>query len=84
MKCMRIDCDHEATKTPVISFASVQKPGGPRVTATLNLMVCDLHASCDPNEFVSDKGWQQIVDTLKLAGKAFPSRETLRVTFNPL
>lgn len=49
-----------------------------------NLMVCDLHASCDPNEFVSDKGWQQIVDTLKRAGKAFPSRETLRVTFNPL
>lgn len=84
MKCTRKDCGRDATHVPVLSFASVQRPDGPRATGRLSLYVCREHQSTDVDEYVTDEGWQQIVDTLKRAGKAHPSRATLRVHFEPI
>ncbi len=83
MDCSRIGCGHKATKYPLVSFAAKANPNGPRTEFKFPLPVCDKHAQPDPALYVSDAGWQQIVDGFTARGLAEPDRATLRVDFVP-
>lgn len=81
MNCSKLNCTCLATKRPVLTFASKRWPKAARARAEVGLVVCDTHAVDDVAEYVTDAGWAQIVATLRAAGKAEPSRESLQVHY---
>lgn len=84
MKCMRLNCQETACKYPQFSFASQVAPNGSRVEFTLPIAVCDIHAVPRTEDFMDDRGWQQICMNMVIAGYAMPDRDTLKLTFVPI
>lgn len=82
--CGRIDCTRKATKRPILSFASKVDPTGPRVVFQYPVLVCDVHASVDPNIYIDNDGWENIKKAMRHNGKAAPDRSTLAVSFEPM
>lgn len=81
MNCFKLGCTCVATKRPVLSFKATGFPWAPRAKAEPQVGVCDLHATPDPDEWITDAGWAQICLALRGAGKAAPDRKTLRVEY---
>ena len=84
MKCAKTGCEKDGHLMPVVTFAS---KAAPNVRATFSmpaLLLCADHASPDPALYVSDEGWAQIVAAVKKAGRAYPDRSSLEVTFKSL
>lgn len=81
MICLRTGCGRPGVWIPVLSFAAKVFPRGPRCTAEIGLAVCHEHALPDPDLFLTDAGWKQIMEGLRQAGKAEPDRSTVTITF---
>ena len=80
MKCDKQGCANDAHFSPIVSFASKVNPMA-RAEFRLPLLVCKEHATDDVSQYVTDDGWQQIVATVKRAGKAHPDRDSLQVRY---
>lgn len=82
--CARKNCVKHATKQPVLTFAAIIAPNGPRGRAELGMYVCEEHALPDPAEYITDISWQIIVTGMRANGHADPCRRTCRIEFNTL
>jgi hypothetical protein len=80
-ECAFNGCSASATWRPIFSFAAKSHPLGTRAKFALPLAVCDEHAASDPAAFISDAGWQQIVEGFRQRGLGEPDRSTLTVEF---
>lgn len=79
---MRKDCQNLGALKPKLSFAAIGDPDGARAEAALGLVVCQDHASVNPDDYVDSKGWRQLTEAMLAQGLAPPDRSTLKVHFD--
>lgn len=79
--CQHIGCSNQGTLKPCISFASIDPMSTQRAEIRIDLLVCPEHALPDPSYFLSDKGWAQVQQFLKLQGKLAGDRKSATVKF---
>lgn len=80
-------CAHNAVVAPTLKMwaKGFDRTRHSPVTATLGLGLCTKHAqTATIADFVTDKGWEQIVNTFKTVGKAEPCRESLEMEMVPV
>lgn len=85
--CQRIDCDNEAKWIPGLRMwpEGMPKTEGASATCHIGLQVCDKHKEdSDIDFYVTDEGWQVIVQTFVTMGLALPDRASLELFFEPL
>lgn len=72
--CNRIDCTNEGTAHPVLELRPRGYTGQP-ANAVLGIRICDEHQpTLSAQDFITDEGWQVLVETARALGKATPDR----------
>lgn len=82
-------CDKSGCNNPGILYPVIQvrprKYYGPPSEMILKLRICDQCAlQSKPEDFISDKGWQQIEDTFVALNIEKPARKKTTLKFIPI
>lgn len=81
--CQRKGCFLEGHWMPVLKVWAPERRGEPAELA-INLRVCEIHrrtASID--DYLCDRGWEQIIKAFRRAGAAEPDRRLVQLEFRP-
>jgi len=82
-QCVITGCAEHGRWTPILVLRPVP-PGDAwkGASAALDLQLCDEHKNMtEISDFLSEKGWETIVDGFKKARKAPPSRDSVLLEF---
>lgn len=82
IKCSRKDCLNEGNRQPMFSFTAVGYPNAARARAILHgLVVCKDHATTNPEDFITDSGWDEFCNHMAASGLAMPDRKSVRIEY---
>lgn len=82
MICDKLDCKNTATMKPILILKAHKNSSQNEVaTMPMNLKVCDKCAVNDPEEYITDKGWQMIQDSFRDIRKMPPTRKYTAIKY---
>jgi hypothetical protein len=82
-ECARVGCTNEAKWTPSISLWAPGYYGKP-AHVIMPIFACDAHRLTDPNEWITDAGWETICKGFDEANFARPDRSRVKITFESI